>query len=221
MRATWKWLTAGLAMAMMGCAAQPAGLPQMTDIAAVSVPYAGVSATDDPADAPADVTVTESAPTNPPAQGPGLAGAPGGAGNELEVGGVGAERRIVHGPGDPIYREVQVPGGSEALAVRQEGPFRFRAWAPAKVGFVDGRIRHMPRWFADPQDDVEQPLGTMGPDCRDVAADACSIGRFLVNIGALPVSMVMHPCCGGEVSDRTATIVQTGHGLEIQDLGNP
>jgi len=135
------------------------------------------------------------------------------------------------------YREPAIPGGSGDLHQTRPladgilpvasngvwvGPFRMRSWPTHTVRFHHGGIRHMPRWFADPHDDVDtfgpacwgpqSPCvgigGSFGWDGDDLVAFVYCPGRFLVNLVAVPVSIIVRPVWAPEVTDRTATVLQ-------------
>ncbi|MCG3181658.1 MAG: hypothetical protein BIFFINMI_04056 [Phycisphaerae bacterium] len=138
--------------------------------------------------------------------------------SEPHPGGVEADAKIPNGPADPVYRHPTIPGGSKELVVTREGEFRHRDWAPAAATYVPCQVEHMQRWFADPYDDVTRlgPAG-FGCTCDDLLAGVYCPARFMVNLVALPVSVIVKPICVPEYSGGQPRIVETDQGPRIQE----
>ena len=126
------------------------------------------------------------------------------------------------GPADPRYEELPLGVVPPALAVTTVGPYRMRNWPTQTVRFSDGRIAHMPRWFADPYDDrTMYPQDCYGWSREDAIGFVYCPGRFLANLIALPVTVVVHPLWAPAYTDRTATIVETEQGVEVRPAASP
>jgi len=134
-------------------------------------------------------------------------------------GGLEAEQKLPRGPADPLYQPpvMNSAGVNDRLAVTSDGSFRHRNWEPGVARYSDGRVTHMPRWYADPYDDVTQPRADgFGPGGDDLLASVYNPGRFLVNLVASPVSAVVHPIWAPATTDGGAAIVDGPKGVEIR-----
>ncbi len=101
--------------------------------------------------------------------------------------------------------EMTTPSAEVYLAAeRQSPPMAIRGWHASDVFHENGTVTHWPLWFEDPFEvkgnDLTDALDRDAPDNRFAwnAADYLHVGygpgRFLLNLGALPVSAVaQHP----------------------------
>ncbi|MDD4889612.1 MAG: hypothetical protein PHU85_06745 [Phycisphaerae bacterium] len=115
------------------------------------------------------------------------------------------QKRLPHGPADPHYRDPEVGQANPALAVAFADGLRFRNWPSQTTQFSNGKVSHMPLWFADP---VETKAIWGDKDMSVLAAVYCP-ARFIVNLVALPVTVFVHPVWENTVTDRTGDVGAT------------
>jgi hypothetical protein len=115
------------------------------------------------------------------------------------------ERRLPHGPADIRYREPVIGAANPELAVVTAGGLRMRTWECSWTSYSNGCVAHYPLWFEDPLETRE-----MYSQCCDCLPGVYSPARFVANFIALPVTMVVHPCCERACTDRTAIFTPNG-----------
>lgn len=112
------------------------------------------------------------------------------------------QKRLPRGPADPHYQDPEIGQANPALVVAFVDGLRFRNWPSQTTRFANGRLAHMPLWFADP---IETKAIWGDKDTSALAAVYCP-ARFIVNLVALPVTVFVHPIWENTVTDRTGDV---------------
>ncbi len=93
----------------------------------------------------------------------------------------------------PLASSATTATMERAMEGESGDPGRTRGFAVAHIETQDGTVVHGPLWFEDPVEMSGSDDGRFAVTFEDYMCGLYCMGRFIVNFGALPLSMVVDP----------------------------